>query len=92
METLENFYQITLYVLPAITIVMLVFLTFLIIRLLGSVKKLDEVLDKTKTTVDYVNLSLIEIQRPLNTLSKISNGIDLAYDYGEKAIRNFFDK
>ncbi len=92
MNILESIYQITLYILPLCLIVLIVFLIILVVRLFESVKKLNEVLDKSKTTVDYINLSLSEIQKPLNTLGKISIGIELAYDFSEKTVRNFVDK
>ncbi len=92
MGFLETFYKITLYLLPFFAICLLIFLIVLVVKLFRSLKTLNEVLDKTKVTVDHINNSLVEIQKPLTTLAKISAGIDVVYDYSEQAIRNFVIK
>lgn len=88
MDFLASLFQITLYLLPFCGIVLIIYLIVLIIKVLKSVESLNAILDKTKITVDQVNTSLIEIQKPLATVVKISTGVELVYDYSEKAMQN----
>jgi len=60
-----------------------------LIKVLNNV---NDVVDKGKTTVDQVNYTLGEIQKPVSTFVKISNGVDLVYDYSEKTIKNMVVK
>ena len=87
MEALDVFYQITKDLLPICGIVLLVLLSIVVYKAISIIDGVNEVVDKGKDTVDKVNHSLQEIQKPIDTAVKISGGIDLAYGYGEKAIR-----
>ena len=92
MDTLNGFYEITLRLLPGCGIVLLVLLCVAVYRLIKVLNNVNEVVDKGKTTVDQVNYTLSEIQRPVSTVVKIASGIDLVYDYSEKTIKNLVAK
>ena len=92
MSILNDFYEITLKLLPACGIVLLILLCVVASRLIKVLNNVNEVVAKSKLTVDQVNDTLGEIQKPVSTIVKISNGVDLVYDYSEKTIRNLITK
>jgi len=85
MNILKDFYQITLYILPAIG-------SILLALLIVSVVKLNKILGNANSTVVKVNDTIDEIQKPIATAVKISGGIDAAYSYSENAMKGLGKK
>ena len=92
MKALGDFYQITLYLLPGFAIALIVILIVLVYRILKMTAKTDEILDKSKVTVDQLNLTLEEIKKPATTIGKIAGGVDVLYDYSEKSIKLLYSR
>ena len=80
MKLLEDFYQVTKYVLPTFEIILLILLIIAVFKVIKILKGVDG-------TVGKVNTSLDEIQKPIATVVKISGGVDAVYDYSEKAMK-----
>lgn len=74
--------------MPIFGLAALVFLIIVLRHIISLTKKMEETLHKTETTFHLVDMSLTKIQDPLNTVSKISHGVDSAYDSSAKAVAN----
>ena len=72
--------------LPIAGLIVLILLIVLLNNLIKVVKKVGGTLEKTHSTIDLVDTSLTKIQEPLNTVVKVSHGVDSGYDAGVKAI------
>ena len=92
MEGLAKLYQVTLYLLPLFGLILLALLAFLAVRFIQASGKINEILDKSKLTVDQVNSTLREIEKPLSTVAKISGGVDVLYGYGEKHMKRLLEQ
>lgn len=74
--------------LPTAGLVVLLFLIGVLRQAIRLLQKLEKTLERTDSTFTLVDQSLSKIQDPLNTVSKISQGVDSAYDSSVKAVHS----
>ena len=87
MNFLEVINKMAVYLLPIVGLLLLIALMVLVIRVIKVVKNVDIVVEKSKKTVDQINDSLEEIQKPIATVAKVTEGIDMVYGFSEKVVR-----
>ncbi len=69
-------------ILPILGVVALIFLIILLANVIKLIKEITNNLKDMDKTVDLVNDSLVKIQDPLDTASKLSKTVDKAHDSG----------
>ncbi|MBQ1809888.1 MAG: hypothetical protein IKF18_02705 [Erysipelotrichaceae bacterium] len=77
--------------LPIAGLVALICLIVFLIRLTKLLKQIGDTLGKTHTTIDLVDQSITKLQSPLDTVVKVSGGVDRTYDAGVKAMGDMKD-
>lgn len=77
--------------LPTAGLVVLLFLIGVLRQAIRLLQKLEKTLERTDSTFTLVDQSLSKIQDPLNTVSKISQGVDSAYDSSVKVVHSAKD-
>jgi len=77
--------------LPTCGLIVLILIIVVLLNLNKVLKGVRETLNKTHGTIDLVDTSLNKIQDPLNTVSKVSHGIDHGYDASVKALSDAKD-
>lgn len=92
MDILEQFYQITLSLLPIFGIILLIVIIVLVIRLLTTVKKVNGLLDNVDGTVTSVNGTLDDIKKPVAVVVRTTNYVDSAYDKAEEFLGSTANK
>ncbi|MFV0255828.1 MAG: hypothetical protein ACK5G7_06850 [Erysipelotrichaceae bacterium] len=88
MEFLNKFYLITLSLLPFVAIILLIVLVIFVVKLFKTLTKVNSLLDDVDVTVNKVNGTIDELQKPVGVVVKVSGGIDQAYDSAESFIKN----
>lgn len=88
MEILEIIKEISQNVLPILGVIALIVVIVLLFELIKTVKNANNVLSKSKGTVDLVDESIKKVQAPLDSMVKVSHSVDVAHDATVKGLEN----
>lgn len=73
--------------MPTVLLIVLVFVLVLLYRMIVLLKTLNDTVVKTQKTIDLLDVSIEKIQKPLDTVVKLSETVDRVHEAGITAVK-----
>ena len=86
MEVFSGLYEVCRSLLPIIGVVVLIILAVVLIKIGRLLDTVNVTVEKTHGSIKLVEETLDKVQEPVDTVVKVSKSIDRAHDAGVKAI------
>ena len=86
MEVFSSLYGVCRSLLPIIGVVVLIILAVVLIKIGRLLDTVNITVEKTHGSIKLVEETLDKVQEPVDTVVKVSKSIDKAHDAGVKAI------
>ena len=86
MEVFSGLYEVCRSLLPIIGVVVLIILAVVLIKIGRLLDTVNITVEKTHGSIKLVEETLDKVQEPVDTVVKVSKSIDKAHDAGVKAI------
>lgn len=73
--------------MPTVLLIVLIFVLILLYRMIVLFKTLNDTVAKTHKTIDLLDTSIEKLQKPLDTVAKISETVDKVHEAGITAVK-----
>lgn len=87
-QLLELTSSVSLKVLPILGVIALIFLIIFLKRLVTVVTNANHAVDSMKVTLDTTNRQLETLDKPLNTISELSDTVDAVHEASKTAVKS----
>lgn len=87
-QLLELLSNVSMKALPIVGFIALVFLILFFKHLIEVMKSLNVAVKKLENTLDTANKDLVSLEKPLQTLSDLSETVDYAHEASKQAVKS----